>query len=171
MKVYLFAAISLDGYIADKKGEEDFLSAIHWDEFKTLVEKFGCVIIGRKTYDTVNDWEEKYSLDNFKAKKIIISRNSKLELDDGYILASSPKEAIKIAKKFGFNKVVVAGGQQTNSSFMDDNKVNRVILTIEPRILGEGISFLSKNCSQDELKLKKVKKLDSSIVMLHYKIK
>jgi dihydrofolate reductase len=169
MKTYLFAAISLDGFIATAKGDEDFLADEHWAEFKKLAEKFGCFIVSRKAYDVVNKWSD-YGFDEIKALKIIVSQNKDLKLKQNYLLANSPAEALQIAEGNKFKNVLVAGGGHLNSAFLDKNLIDELILTIEPRVLGEGISFFSNKNFSKKLKLNSCEKLKKGIVRLGYKI-
>jgi len=170
MKIYLFAAMSLDGFIATNEYSEDFLGDEHWNEFTSLCENKGCFIVSRKVYELVNKWEEKYSLNNINAKKIIVSKNPNFKLKNGYLLAFSPTDALNIAKKNKFNEVVVAGGGQLNSAFLDNNLVDELVLTIESCLIGKGISFFSNKSFKKKLKLIAVKKINSDVVRLHYEV-
>ena len=171
MKVTLFMAMSLNGIIARKNGDEDFLSHDNWNSLSELVKSFQNFIIGRKTFEAVKKWDEGYNFDDFKdAKKIIVSRNQNYKLDEGYILASNPKEALEILKDNGFNKILITGGSGLNSSFAKENLIDEVILNVESVIIGEGIPLFSSNDFDLNLKLVDVKKLSNDIVRLHYKV-
>ena len=42
-------------------------------------------------------WDDGYNFDDFKdAEKVVVSKNQTIKLSDGYTLAESPKQAIKI---------------------------------------------------------------------------
>ena len=171
MKVTLFMAMSLNGIIARKNGDEDFLSHDNWNSFSELVKSFQNFIIGRKTFEAVKKWNDGYNFDDFKdAKKIVVSRNQNYKLDEGYILASNPKEALETLKDNGFNKILITGGSGLNASFAKDNLIDEVILNVESVIIGEGIPLFSSNEFDLNLKLIDVKKLPNDIVQLHYKV-
>jgi dihydrofolate reductase len=169
MKTYLFAAMSLDGFIATEKGDEDFLADEHWSEFKKIAKKTGCFIVGRKAYDAVNKWGD-YGFDEIKALKIIVSQNKDLKLKQNYLLANSPAEALQIAEGNKFKEVVVAGGGHLNSAFLDNNLIDEIVLTVEPCVLGKGISFFSNKDFSKKLKLNSCEKLKKGIVKLSYRI-
>jgi dihydrofolate reductase len=171
MKTYLFAAMSLDGFIADKDGGEDFLANAHWIEFTKLAEKISCFIVSRKAYEVVNQWaDDKCSFDNIKAKKIIVSKNPELKLKEGYALASSPKAAIDLAKENGCKEILVAGGGQLNKAFLENNLVDEIFFTIEPCILGQGVDFAAGSEFAKKLNLIDIEKLDGGIVKLNYEV-
>lgn len=171
MKTYLFAAMSLDGFIADKNGEENFLSDVHWIEFAKLAEKVGCFVVSRKAYEIVNEWaDDVCSFDDIKARKIIVSRNSELKLKDGYVLASSSQNALDVAMENNCKEVLVAGGGELNRAFLEKNLIDEIVFTVEPCILGQGIDFVAGSELSKKLKLINVEKLDGGIVRLNYEI-
>lgn len=171
MKTYLFVAMSLDGFIADKDGNEDFLAQAHWAEFTKLAEEIGCFIVSRKAYDAVNAWaDENCSFDEISAKKIIVSKNIDLKLKEGYMLASSPQAALDIAEKNDCEEVLVAGGGQLNRAFLENNLIDEIFFTIESCILGQGVDFVAGGKFAKKLKLIDVEKLDGGIVKLNYEI-
>ncbi len=163
--------MSLNGIIARKNGDEDFLSHDNWNSFSELVKHFQNFIIGRKTFEAVKKWNEGYNFDDFKdATKVVVSSDQNYKLDDGYILASNPQKALEILKKNGFNKVLITGGSGLNSSFVKASLIDEVILNVESVIVGEGIPLFYSNDFDLNLKLVDVKKLSNDIVQLHYKV-
>jgi dihydrofolate reductase len=171
MKVTLFMAMSLNGIIARKNGDEDFLSHDNWNSFSGLVKSFQNFIIGRKTFEAVKQWKEEYNFDDFKdAMKVIVSSDQNYKIDVGYKLASSPKEALEILKENGFNNILITGGATLNSSFVKENLIDEIILNVESVIIGEGFPLFSSNDFDLDLKLVDVKKLPNDIVQLRYKV-
>lgn len=170
MKVILYMAHTINGIIARNNYDEDFLSHENWKVFLSLVQDIGCFVVGRKTYEEVKKWKD-YNFDKIKATKIIISSNPDFKPDGGYILATSPTDAIQKASKLGFKKILLTGGGTINSAFMKKGLVDEIIIDIEPFILGNGIRIFSQENFESKLKLLKVKKLKSGIVQLHYKVK
>ncbi len=169
MKVVLYIAQTINGIIARENCDEDFLSHENWEVFLSLVREIGCFVVGRKTYQEVKKWE-KYNFDKIKATKIIISNNPDFKIDEGYIIAISPKDALKKASKLGFKKILLTGGGTINSAFMKNGLVDEIIIDVEPYVLGNGIRIFSQEDFENKLKLLKIKKLKSGIIQLHYKI-
>lgn len=160
MKILLSMAMSLNGFIASKSRDEDFLSHENWLSFVDLVNKHNNFIVGRKTYDTVKAWGTEYGFHKFKnADRVILSKNTNQELEKGYILANSGKEAIEILKNKGHKTIIVTGGAEINSLFMKANLLDEIILNIEPVLLGEGIPLFADNNFIKRLSLIKIRKL------------
>ena len=157
--------MSLNGMIADKNGKEGFLSDKNWALFVKKAEETGCFIVGRKTYEIFTRLKN-YNFNKIKCKKIIVSKNTN---SSNYTSASSPKNAIKIAKRLGFNNILLIGGARLNTSFIQENLIDEIIINIEPTLLGEGIKLFSEKKFYKKLKLFKIKKL-KSIIQLNYKI-
>ncbi len=170
MKVTLWMAISLNGIIATLDNREDFLSHENWDEFVKDVQKRGCLIWGRKTYEIVREWNKSYLEPLKKVTKIIISSNKNLKLDEGFTHATSPQKALDILRTKGFKDVILTGGSTTNSAFAKLGLLDDIILDIEPAILGRGIKLFADNDFYFRLSLVGVKKLPSGIIQVHYKV-
>ena len=103
MKVVLYMAMSLNGMIASKNGNEDFLSDENWRLFIKKAEKVGCFIVGRKTYGIFTNLKD-YNFNKINCGKIVVSKKRNLR---NCLIASSPKQAIHQAKKNGFTEVLL----------------------------------------------------------------
>ncbi len=169
MKVVLYMAMTVNGMIARENYQEDFLSHENWKVLLKLAKKCGGIIVGRKTYQTVQQWKE-YNFDDVKATKIIVSHNSKLKLPQSYLLASSPLKALQKSFQLGFRKVLLVGGSTLNSAFLKRGLINEIIVNIEPYILGRGIPIFAGSGFERRLKLIKVIKLKRGIIQLNYKV-
>ena len=168
MKVTLYMAVSLNGYIAKENASEDFLSHANWEKFCSLAQEYGNFIVGRKTYEAVKNWNEGFNFDDLKGiKKIIISQDENYKIDEGYTLATSPKDAV--SKLQDFESVLVTGGSTINTAFIKENLLDEIILNIEPAIIGKGVPLFA----QDDF-LKKLEFTSSEesngIVSLHYTV-
>lgn len=169
MKVLLSMAISANGIIATKEGSEDFLSHDNWLQFVKLAHIVGCFIWGRKTYDAVSKWEGDYLNDLKDVRKVIVSR-SPIELMEGFILASSPEEALKKLEGEGFSEAIITGGSTLNSEFAKRGLIDEVILDVNATILGEGIPVFAPTNFELKLDLINAEKVSDSIYELRYKV-
>lgn len=169
MKTTLYMAISANGIIATESGNEDFLSHQNWEMFCDLAREFGNFIVGRKTYEAVKRWDDGYDFDDLVGvEKIIISKNKNLELDEGYILASSPNDALSKLSDKGFEKSLITGGANINSEFAKANLLDEVMLNVEPVLVGKGIPLFAPQDFEIKTKLVSVKQSESGIVTLKY---
>lgn len=171
MKVVLFMAMSVNGYIARENGDEDFLSHANWEAFCNVARECGCFIIGRKTFEAVQQWKEGYNFDSLKGiVKVIVSRNENFQATLDYIIADSPEAAISKLKDKGLKQVLVTGGAKINSAFMKSKLIDEIILNIEPFVLGRGLALFAKDEFESKLELLDVKKIKEGIIQLSYKV-
>lgn len=145
--IHLYMAVSTDGFIARKNGDEDYLSTNNWDIFTELAEESESFVIGRKTYEAVESWEN-HSYKNVDADRLVLTKNPEYELPDAYEKVQSPLEAVSFAKEKE-NDLIVTGGSEVNKSFFDIGLIDKVTLSIEPKIIGKGKNILSEPLDVD----------------------
>jgi len=165
MTVTLFPGMSIDGFIADKNGDEDFLSDEHWYEFVRLCNERGVVIVGRKAYESVENFDG-LSWDDVKAKKIVVSKNPDLKVSDAWTVASSPTDAIEKAEG---SDILLGGGGNISAAFMDEGLIDEIIFNIEPVLVGEGVPFID-HIKKTRLELQDVSEKSDGIVQIRYLI-
>ena len=163
-------AMSVNGMIARKNGEEDFLSHKNWEKFVSLANEHKNFVVGRKTYEAVKRWGEDYSFDDFVGvEKVVISKNTSQKLK-GYTLADSPKDAIAKLSQKGFEKILVTGGATINSAFAKEKLLDEIILNTEPVLIGQGISLFSEENFDIDTELILTEKNNGTLT-LTYKVK
>ena len=170
MKIILFMATSLNGIIAGKDGNEDFLSHTNWVSFGELAKKHGCFIIGRKTYEAVQKWPD-YNFNNIEARlKIVVSTGKDLKLDTPFMVANSPKDAIEKAIAMNFESAILTGGSTINSAFINENLIDEIMLNIEPAIIGSGIPLFAESSFEKRLSLIESARIANDILQVRYKV-
>lgn len=167
MKVILYNAISIDGFIATSDGNSDWVSDKDGDLFEKVCQDNGCIIVGRKTFDQY--YKELYPMEGV-TNIIVTSDTSKKPLEENIIFTHSVKEALKIAKDKGYKRVVLVGGGTINGSFLKENAINEIVLSMHPLILGDGIKIFQNTQVQKELKLVGVRKIDDFLVQIRYSV-
>lgn len=172
MKTTLYMATSVNGYIADKDGNEDFLSHENWEMLCKLAGETGNIIWGRTTYEAVAKWDKgKYLEDLVNVEKIIISSDKSLELNNGYTLASSPQDALDKISTKKFKTALVSGGSQTNAAFAKLGLLDEIVLNIEPVVIGHGIPLFSADTFELQLELTSSTQNKNGIITLKYVVK
>ena len=160
--------MSLNGYIAEENGSEDFLSYANWEKFCSLAQEYGNLVVGRKTYEAVKNWNEGFGFDDLKGiQKIIISQDQNYKLDEEYTLAASPKDAL--AKLQDFESVLVTGGSTINTAFIKENLLDKIILNVEPTLTGKGIPLFTQDSFSTKLHFVSSKE-SNGILTLHYRV-
>ncbi len=167
MKVILYMATTINGYVAKTDDNTDWVSATDWDNFRSLIKQTGIIVMGRRTYE--------HSGDDFPYKgaiNLIMTHNKKLLKESKYVIFTNktPKEIIQFAKKKKFKELLVIGGGQTNGLFLKEKLLDEIILSVHPIAFGKGIKLFGDTDAEFPLKLLAIKKLKEGIVQLRYKV-
>jgi dihydrofolate reductase len=164
-------AASLNGIIATPAQLEDFLSNANWQELLKLAKDCGCLIWGRKTYALVSKWDERHLAPLKEITKIVVSRDSGLQLLPGYLQADSPEAALTKLASLGFSRAVLSGGAGLNSSFAKAGLLDEIIIDSEGIVVGKGIPLFAPEVFQLPLELLGYKTITDNILQLHYRVK
>ncbi len=152
MKVFIIAAMSADGFIAQRTDQP----SVNWtspEDKKHYVEKTkqaGVMVMGRKTFDTIG----------FPLKdrlNIIYTRKSKKEIAQQYdlkpdqlsanrlrVTTQKPIDLIGQLEEEGFDQLAVCGGASIYRQFLEAGVVDQFLLTIEPVLFGQGVSLFDQ---------------------------
>lgn len=142
----VFIAKSLDGYIAGKNGELDWLHSIPNPDnndmgFVKLMEGVDTVVMGRKTYEVVCSFGGEWPY----SKMVFVLSNTLKEVpkhlsDKVTLISGSPQEVLQKVHKKGFFKLYIDGGT-TIQNFLKEDLIDELIITTIPILLGGGFSL------------------------------
>jgi dihydrofolate reductase len=166
MKTLLYMAISANGCVADAKGGTPWSDA-EWKNFRNVVRSCGNIIVGRHTFEQMaaaGDFDRMG-----RPCVVAVSRTLRAKNICGFHIVPTPKEALKLIKAKGFSKAFIAGGTKLNSSFIEQNLADEMMLDVEPFLFGRGLPLLQTVSLQRNLKLLKATKYKGGVA-LHYKI-
>jgi dihydrofolate reductase len=161
MKVVCSMVTSIDGFIADQEGKS-VSTPSDWEEFRKLAKQHNNFVVGRKTF-------EKGGFDNIDCYfKIVVSTQSLS--DSNFIHASNPEDVL--AKLNGkVETVYLVGGRQLNTAFLQMGLINEVVLTIQPRLVGDGVTLFDNLNISQQLRLLKSDELTDGRIRLSYGVK
>ena len=156
MRVSVFIATSLDGFIAREDGSLDWLPQGGGEEhgYTALMASVDAVVMGRNTFETVltfDAWP-------FEGKLVLVLTSrpfvgsppatALVEFDKG-----SPREIVDRLSKRGIQHIYVDGGI-TVQRFLEAGLVQRFTVTRIPVLLGRGIPLFGP--LSDEIKLRHI---------------
>lgn len=140
----VFVATSLDGYIADKNGYIDWLQSIPNPKqidmgYSDFMNDIDAVVMGRNTFETVRGMDIPWPYDKFV---FVLSRRQNIvpgKLRGRVELINGPlQEVIKRIHDRGYHRLYIDGGV-TIQSFLKENLIDEITITIIPVLLGAGI--------------------------------
>src|SRR3989344_5546389 len=140
--VTLYNVVSSDGYIATKDGNEDFISDKTWDDFIRWCRNNDAVVIGRKTYETLQEYGEKYTdeFESLKTKRAVVTGNKEYKIKKGYVAMSSPQACLALGEN-----ILISSGPILNTSFLSEKLVDKIIINALPVKIGNGVRPFKKN--------------------------
>ena len=154
----VYIATSLDGFIARKNGNVDWLTEIPNPGksdfgFSDFMQRIDGIIMGRNTFELVLSFDQwPYTKPVFvlskKMKEIPEKLRAKAEIIQGDLQAIT-----KTLKSKGFTNLYIDGGK-TIQGFLKQDLIDELIITRIPIILGSGIPLFAEMDS--ELKLEHV---------------
>jgi len=173
MTLFIYIAQSLDGYIAGKNGELDWLNNIPNPVnsdfgFSAFMNEIDAIVMGRNTFEVVkgfNSWPY--------TKPVFVISSSLAELPPEFsgkaeIMDQQPKQIVDQLHKKGYNQLYIDGGSLIQS-FLAENLIDELIITSIPVLLGGGISLFGKLENRIHFKLHKSEILSGSLVKNHYR--
>ncbi len=168
-KIRLFIAASLDGYIARKSGEVDWLFTDQDYGYTEFYNQLDTVLMGRKTYEQVLQFGE-YP---YKKKQgFVFSQTRHGERDENVeFIGESLREFVNGLRQASGDDIWLVGGSEIIHYFIKHGFLDELILAIHPIILGDGIPLIIKDKSLDmKLKFKQVKSYDSGLLQVFYNL-
>lgn len=174
MKVTVFIATSLDGFIARNDGNLDWLTEASQSAtgeeygYDELVQSIDYLVMGRGTFEAVAqfpDWPYEGTKVIILSKKIEVlpkGLENKAELYRGSI-----EKLYERFQQEDCQGLYIDGGK-TVQSFLRAGLVTDIIITKIPILLGEGLPLFGKLEKDIPLKLIEVKGFPSGFVRMHY---
>ena len=173
----VYIAISLDGYIARKDGNIDWLneanSLVPEGEdcgFFAFLNSVDTLIMGRKTFEQVLSFGQ-WVYGNTPV--IVLSRNivnipKELSKTVSYS-SESPTELSKRLENQGAKKLYIDGGA-TIQSFLKEGLINDITITRIPIVIGNGIPLFGELNNDIKMKHIATKAYDFGFVQSTYEI-
>lgn len=179
MKGCVYIATSLDGFIAEKDGNIDWLNNLPppTEEegdmgFAAHLASVDCMIMGRNTFDKVISFGKEMWA--YGKLPIIVWSRSPVEIPDyrqDTVTCSSlpPKELFEKLEKDGYKRAYIDGGV-TVQKFLEAGLVHHICQSMAPILLGGGIPLYGQGLGQKKLKLEITKSYSNGMVSLDYEV-
>ena len=145
MKTILYMATSITGKTTSGKDDTSWVDESDVERMDTEMTRCGVMVMGKTTYESFGE-----DLPLGKALLVVMTHDKDLlaKNNDGLIFTdSSPKEVLSMLEVKGYQEVMLAGGENLNSTFLSDNLVDEIRIIVKPIVIGQGKSLfdLPKN--------------------------
>jgi dihydrofolate reductase len=142
VKASVFIATSLDGFIARPDGALDWLPGFSDGEdygYAAFISTVGALVMGRASYETVlsfGTWP-------YGDMPVVVLSSAPVPIDPALAgrvewMAAPPAEVVRRLGERGVEHIYVDGGK-TIQRFLADGRIQEMIITRVPVLLGDGI--------------------------------
>jgi dihydrofolate reductase len=171
-KVILGFGISLDGYIARRNGDLDFLVIDKEGEalMADFFSKIDATIMGRKTAAAAAKLRESGEMPETPGMaNYVVSRRWKPGKRKGFEVVSGSLAAfVKKLKRRPGKDIYLGGGGELCRSFLQEDLVDELYIGVAPILLGAGILGFPGKFPQRDFRLTECKSYSNGSVGLRY---
>jgi dihydrofolate reductase len=172
----VYIATSLDGFIARKNGDLDWLDAASSTAtegedcgYNSFMKSIDVLVMGRKSFEKVlslGDWP--YSL------PVVVLSSNDIEIPDkiaGTVSSSteSPSQLCERLQQEGAKRLYIDGGI-TIQRFLNEGLIDDMTITVIPIVLGDGTPLFGATLKDIPLKLIASKAYDFGFAQLTYEV-
>ncbi|MCB0497160.1 MAG: dihydrofolate reductase [Cyclobacteriaceae bacterium] len=171
-KVILYIASSLDGFIARKNGDIDWLEDPNYhleDEDYGYYEFYNSIdttLMGNKTYQQVLGFDVPFPYPG--KTNYVFSRSQTGSDENVQFVNADVSEFVKSLKQGDGKDIWLVGGGELNSILLSNGLIDKIILTMIPVKLGEGIPLFSGNVQISDFEMKGHKSYPNGFVQHVY---
>jgi dihydrofolate reductase len=168
MHAFIIAAMSLDGYIAEKTDQISTAWTSKEDKqfFAQRTKQAGVIVLGSSTYRTIG----RPLPDRVN---VVYSRSAQITFQDereGFVTDLEPAALLNKLESDGHQEVAICGGAQIYSMFMNAGLVDTLYVTIEPVVFGSGVKLFGDDVKA-QLQLVSMSRMGEDAVLLEYRVK
>ncbi len=176
MKLSVYIATSLDGFIARENGDLDWLPGADGGDpgedygYKDFFDSVDVLIMGRNTYEKVlsfGSWP-------YKGRRVIVLSNQQIAIPNEIEnmveqRSGTPAKLVDELSKEGVNHVYVDGGK-TIQRFLNAGLINELTISRIPILIGRGIPLFGELENDIELQHIETNSFSNGIVQSMYRI-
>lgn len=171
MKVTLYIAASLDGYIARSNGTLDWLSIVETKDedygYEKFYESVDSIVMGRKTYDFCKNLQ----VWPYEGKDVFVFTNRELSPNkkDIFFVKVGVREFVEELDNRGLKHLWLVGGGELIRLFINYSLIDEYIISTLPILLGDGTPLFPPPSNEQKIKLVSLKDYDTGLVQVVYK--
>jgi dihydrofolate reductase len=147
LKVIVYIGTSLDGFIARKDGDINWLTQFANDEaihaYEEFISRIDAIVIGRGTFEkvlTFSSWP--YDRKVFVLSSSIKEVPNKLK-QKVTVLSMNPTKLLLYLSSLGFLSIYIDGGTVIQN-FLKEDLVDELIISKVPVLIGNGIQLFGQ---------------------------
>ncbi len=170
LKKILYIAMSLDGYIATRSGDIDWLvEDPGYDFYERFIENIGSIIMGRKTYEKILSFDIDWPYGSIPC--FVLTSSDEFNDTDIVSFTNSPvDELVDEISSRTEKDIWILGGGVVVSEFLTSGLIDEIIIGIMPVLLGDGIPLFQEGSGETKLELLDISSYLKGMVQVHYRV-
>ena len=176
-EVILYIASSVDGYIARPDGAVDWLDEFAAQEegpaedlgYEEFYDGIGTVLMGRITYEQVLTFDVDYPYAGRAGYVFSNTRAGQRDENVEFVDGDDIPRFVAHLKETSARHIWLIGGGLLIQEFLRYDLIDRIVMTVMPVILGEGIPLFPQPTPQIDLELVDSRSLSGGKVQLTYR--
>jgi dihydrofolate reductase len=175
-QIILYTAASLDSYIARPDGDVEWL---HSPEYTLPNEDYGysefynsidTTVMGNNTYKIMLGFDAPFPMSD-KTNYVLSRSSANQDNEHVKFIYGDIVEFVRQLKNEKGKDIWLVGGGEINTLLLNNHLIDKIILTLIPVIIGEGIPLFSQKVNETRFELDKSATWQSGLVQLILKIK
>ena len=166
----VFVGTSLDGFIARKDGDIEWLTGLGLDMGETGYDEFfasvDALVVGRNTYDVVRGFGEW----PYAGKRVLVMSRTLTEVDAPLATVHSSLDDVIATLNAEGAQLVYADGGQVIQAFLAAGLVTEITISRAPVIIGSGIPLFGPVDADVRLTLTRTRELGAGFVQTVYEV-
>jgi len=164
--IVLYTATSLDGFIARKNGRVDWLFTDYDYGYFDFLETVDTTLMGGKTYRQILTFGD-FPYQS-KANYVFTKKHKNTDNKNVTIISKEVIPFVKDLKGQKGKAIWLIGGGQINTLLLNAGLINKLILSIHPIVLGDGIRLFKDIPKETSWKVRKTQSFLSGLIQIHY---
>lgn len=157
-KIILFIAMSLDGYIADRNGNVDWLNGQDekeetMDVYSNFIKDVDTVIMGWNTYHQVVTELSPTEWVYDELTSYVITHRKLPSTNKIIFTEKAPCDVVDELKQKQGKNIWICGGANMIQQLVEKDFIDEYYISVIPTILGSGISLFGNTSKEMKLKL------------------
>ncbi|WP_411679442.1 dihydrofolate reductase family protein [Clostridium thailandense] len=170
MSVFFYGCITMDGYLADKNHNLDWLyqtGTTEETDYESFYKSMDITIMGKRTFNEIENIENIGSLYS-TTQNYVFTHAESLSVKEFIPINCDVVEFVKQIDKD--KNIWIVGGNTILAPLLDNDMVDNMIIQIAPVLLGMGIPIFSQKEGLKRFYLKEVKKYGQFAELIYSKI-
>ncbi len=170
MSVFFYGCITLDGYLADRNHNLEWLyqtGDTEETDYDSFYNSMDITVMGKRTF---NEIEKMDNIDTFypTTKNYVFTHAKNLSIR-GFIPVDS--DVVEFVKQIEKDKNIwIVGGGTIVAPLLDHNMIDNMIIQIAPVILGAGIPLFTQKEALKRFDLQEVKQYGQFAELIYSKL-